>query len=200
MSYGVFADENLYCIIFVQHTGGSVYEDDYERYSVHLGQKYFGSEPTRRRLCFFDLWSKPRGLLYLLERMKQNGCLVRLLDMIHEAPAEKKFGREKITSTEIEKLPLYRRGIKRRYHRFGLNDVAAHERLAKTSRPDFIFLTSAIAYWYGGVRHTISLLKETFPSTPIVAGTRAYARRTPRGGEPISWLLTCGYLMLRALQ
>ena len=85
-------------------------------------QRILGINPPVEDFAFFDLWSKPAGLLYLLKRMKMNGNEVYLLDCIHEASAGKKsFGREKIGCMEIEKPPAYR-GIKRKYHRFGLSE------------------------------------------------------------------------------
>ena len=69
-------------------------------------QRILGINPPVEDFAFFDLWSKPAGLLYLLKRMKMNGNEVYLLDCIHEASAGKKsFGREKIGCMEIEKPP-----------------------------------------------------------------------------------------------
>ncbi|MEG1799950.1 MAG: B12-binding domain-containing radical SAM protein, partial [Synergistaceae bacterium] len=76
--------------------------------------------PPVEDFAFFDLWSKPVGILYLLQRMRENGNRISFIDAIHEASCGKKtYGREKITSLEIEKPQVYS-GIKRNYHRFGL--------------------------------------------------------------------------------
>ncbi len=100
------------------------------------------------------------------------------MDCIHEASAGKKsFGREKIGCMEIEKPPAYR-GIKRKYHRFGLSEERIMERLAEIPRPDAVFLTSAMTYWYGGVKWIISILKRELPDVPIILGG-TYARLCP---------------------
>jgi radical SAM superfamily enzyme YgiQ (UPF0313 family) len=141
-------------------------------------QRILGINPPVEDFAFFDLWSKPAGLLYLLKRMKMNGNEVYLLDCIHEASAGKKsFGREKIGCMEIEKPPAYR-GIKRKYHRFGLSEERIMERLAEIPRPDAVFLTSAMTYWYGGVKWIISILKRELPDVPVILGG-TYAKLCP---------------------
>lgn len=141
-------------------------------------QRILGINPPVEDFAFFDLWSKPAGLLYLLKRMKMNGNEVYLLDCIHEASVGKKsFGREKIGCMEIEKPPAYR-GIKRKYHRFGLSEGHVKKRLAEIPRPDAVFLTSAMTYWYGGVKWIISILKRELPDVPVILGG-SYARLCP---------------------
>ena len=106
--------------------------------------KILGINPPVEDFAFYDLWSKPAGLLYLLNRMRMNGNEVYLLDCIREASNGKRsFGREKIENIEIEK-PFVYRGIKRKYHRFGLSEMGIKERLTTIPRPDAVFLTSAM--------------------------------------------------------
>ncbi len=139
------------------------------------GRRILGINPPVEDFAFFDLWSKPAGLLYLLESMRSNGNEVFLLDCIHEAAVGKRsFGREKIGCEEIEKPTVYR-GIKRKYYRFGLSEKRLCELLAGIPRPDVIFLTSAMTYWYGGVKWIISILKRELPDVPVILGG-TYAR------------------------
>lgn len=139
------------------------------------GKNILAVNPPVEDFAFFDLWSKPLGLLYLLEKLKENGNSVTLVDCIHEAAVkEKTFGREKIGETEIEKPAVYT-GIKRKYHRFGLTDDAFRARLRSAETPDIILVTSIMTYWYGGVRHAIEILKQEFPNTPLYLGG-IYAR------------------------
>jgi hypothetical protein len=134
-----------------------------------------GVNPPIHDFVFFDLWSKPAGLLYLLQRMRMNGNEIRFLDCIHDgAEAQKTFGREKISCVEIEK-PLVYSGVKRKYHRFGLGgkDIAAY--LSNGPRPDAVLVTSGMTYWYGGVREIITLLHQELPGVPVILGG-VYAR------------------------
>ena len=142
------------------------------------GKKILGINPPVHDFSFFDLWSKPVGLLYLLEKMKHNNNDIALLDCIHEgAIAQKTFGREKIYSEEIEKPAVYS-GIKRRYHRFGLSKHSIVEKLLAIEKPEIIFLTSVMTYWYGGVKETIDLVHQTLKDVPVVLGG-VYARLCP---------------------
>ncbi|MDD4159453.1 MAG: B12-binding domain-containing radical SAM protein [Synergistaceae bacterium] len=141
-----------------------------------------GINPPVEDFAFFDLWSKPAGLLYLLNRMRINGNNVHLLDCIHEASGGgKSFGREKIRGIEIEKPSAYRK-IKRRYHWFGLSEERITERLREMPKPDAVFLTSAMTYWYGGVKKVISILKQELPDVPVILGG-TYARLCPEHAE-----------------
>lgn len=142
------------------------------------GMGILGINPPVEDFAFFDLWSKPAGLLYLLNRMRMNGNEVCLLDCIREASNGKKsFGREKIGNTEIEK-PLVYKGIKRKYHRFGLSEREIKERLTAMPKPDAVFLTSAMTYWYGGLEWMIAILKRELPGVPVILGG-VYAKLCP---------------------
>ena len=142
------------------------------------GKKILGINPPVEDFAFFDLWSKPVGILYLLQKMRENKNEISFIDMIHEASCGKKtFGREKISSAEIDKPQVYS-AIQRKYHRFGLSGEQLTKRLRSMEKPDIIFLTSVMTYWYGGVKHTIETVKKELPDTPIVLGG-IYARLCP---------------------
>lgn len=142
------------------------------------GKRILGVNPPVRDFAFFDLWSKPLGLLYLLERVRQNGCDAVLLDMVHAAAAgERTFGRRRIASFDIDK-PAVLKGVPRRYRHFGLNEAEVFARLADMPKPDLIFLTSAMTYWYPGVLWAIRVLNSALPEIPVVLGG-IYARLCP---------------------
>lgn len=129
--------------------------------------------PFVEDFAFFDLWSKPLGLLYLLEKLKEKNNIT-FIDCIHEgAVGQKTWGCEKISKIEIEKPAVYA-NVKRNYHRFGMTDAAFRTRL-KNVNPDIILVTSIMTYWYGGVKHAIQILREQFPNTSIYLGG-IYAR------------------------
>lgn len=134
------------------------------------GKRILGINPPVEDFAFFDLWSKPAGLLYLLNKMRTNGNEIRLLDCIQEASKGKKsFGREKTGRIEIKKPSVYR-NIRRKYFRFGLSEEKIVKRLKETPSPNVVFLTSAMTYWYGGVSWMISLVKRELPDVSIILG------------------------------
>ncbi len=142
------------------------------------GKNIIGVNPPVQDFAFFDLWSKPLGLLYLLEKMRLNGNCVSLIDCIHEgAEGQKIFGREKIAKLEIEKPPIYK-NIKRKYHQFGLCEQRIKTRLREMPKPDAVFLTSGMTYWYGGVKWMIDILHSELPKVPVILGG-IYARLCP---------------------
>jgi len=139
------------------------------------GKNILGINPPVQDFVFFDLWSKPAGLLYLLQRMRVNGNEVRLIDCIHEgADGQKSFCREKIAAVEIEKPAVYM-GIKRKYHYFGLEETAIRRRISEGPAPDAVLVTSGMTYWYGGVKTVIDLLHQELPGVPVILGG-VYAR------------------------
>ena len=98
------------------------------------GKSILGVNPPVTDFAFFDLWSKPMGLLYLLEKMRELGNHAEFIDCIHEgAVGAKTFGREKIGSVEISKPSVYA-GIRRYYHRFGMSEEALRRRLREVYR------------------------------------------------------------------
>ncbi len=133
------------------------------------GKRILGVNPPVRDFAFMDLWSKPLGLLYILQSMKER-CRVELFDAVAAGSlGEKSFGRQKIKKTEIEKPEIYG-DIPRRFNQFGLTSNEISVALAQIQRPDFIFLTSGMTYWYLGAREMITLMREAFPDTPIALG------------------------------
>ena len=133
------------------------------------GLSILGVSPPVRDFAFMDLWSKPLGLLYLLEALSERNE-VSLLDCVAEAAVgEKSFGRAKIAKHETDKPAVYSK-IPRRYSHFGLTKDEVSSALDSVPRPDIILLTSGMTYWYPGVRWTIELLRERWPETPVVLG------------------------------
>ena len=142
------------------------------------GKNILGVNPPVTDFAFFDLWSKPMGFLYLLEKMRELGNHAEFIDCIHEgAVGAKTFGREKIGSVEISKPSVYA-GIRRNYHRFGMSEEAFRRRLREVNKPDCVFLTSVMTYWYPGVRWAINVIKSELPNVPIYLGG-IYARLCP---------------------
>lgn len=128
----------------------------------------------------YDFWMKPLGILYVASILRNAGwninyidCLDRyhpvLLKNIAKLPKVDEFGRGKFYNQEIAKPEPYK-DIERRYKRYGLPIELFEEILDAIPKPDWIFITSIMTYWYPGVFTAIRLLKQHFPKTPIVLG------------------------------
>jgi len=153
------------------------------------GATVLGINPPVYDFTWFDLWSKPAGLLSILHKLRCSGNDVRLLDCLYEgrtlAPENKNnkikkelgFGRWKTEQTLADKPEPYR-NIPRRYYRFGLGGGELRKRLTMYPKPDVILVTSAMTYWYEGVYEAIAAAKEIFPGAFVILGG-AYARLCP---------------------
>jgi radical SAM superfamily enzyme YgiQ (UPF0313 family) len=123
----------------------------------------------------YDHFSKPLGLLRLAAYLKPCFDLhfIDAMNRTHPGLTGMKFrenGTGHFYKTVIPK-PGQLSDIPRRFKRYGLPDDLFRDRLRDTPfRPDYIFVTSVMTYWYTGVLHTIGLIREEFGDTPVVLG------------------------------
>ena len=131
-----------------------------------------GVNPPVFDFAYMDLWSKPLGLLFLLQNLKKDND-VALLDCIAQASkGEKTYGRTKTIREEIEKPEVYK-NIPRKFYHYGLQKEQIITWLKDrygSEEPDYILVTSAMTYWYLGVKWIIELLKSLYPKVTIVLG------------------------------
>lgn len=124
----------------------------------------------------YDFWAKPLGLLYLAAIIARHGysvsyvdCLDRFHPRAPNGDPFTRYGRGPYPKTTLPKPPaLY--DIPRRYSRYGIQPQWLEEDLQQMSPPDLIFITSAMTYWYPGIRELTHILKQTFPKTPVILG------------------------------
>ena len=137
-----------------------------------------GINPPVYDFAWFDLWSKPVGLLSLMQNLRRLSNNVYLLDCLYEGRTKPlDFGRWRTGQTFVDKPEAYR-SIPRRYRRFGVGGDEFRKRLASYPKPDVILVTSAMTYWYVGVHEVIKAAKEIFPEAFVILGG-AYARLCP---------------------
>ncbi len=128
----------------------------------------------------FDFWSKPLGLLYLASILRNAGWQIDYLDLldryhpilvnnIDKLPKVDEYGRGKFYAEEIPKPSIYQ-NYPRKYKRYGIPPHLFRKILVSLPKPDWIFITSIMTYWYLGTFDVIKILKEYFPDTPIVLG------------------------------
>jgi hypothetical protein len=128
-----------------------------------------------------DLWAKPMGLLLLGTLLRDGGCGVALLDCLdrHDpfsstspdlvAGRDRAYGTGKYPKTVIQKPAVYA-DVPRRYHRYGIHTESFIRLALALPKPDLIWVTSHMTYWYPGVFETIRRLRELFPDTPVWLG------------------------------
>lgn len=137
----------------------------------------------------YDLWAKPLGLLHLASLLREGGCGVAFIDCTHRHDGsstrhpelipgvDRRFGTGKYARVPIPK-PEALSEIPRRYYRYGIHRDRLLERLKDLERPDLIWVTSLMTYWYPGVQETIRAVRHVFPDVPVWLGG-VYAKLCP---------------------
>jgi hypothetical protein len=129
----------------------------------------------------YDLWYKPLGLLSLASLLRIHGAHVTFIDCLdsddpaicHEQPVtmpkRKPSGEGSYAAERIPKPPPLK-SVPRNFHRYGMTPRAFQNALKAVPRPDLIMITSMMTYWYPGLFDTVSMVKRTYPSVPVVLG------------------------------
>ncbi len=129
----------------------------------------------------YDLWATPLGLLSLASTLKRNGYETTLIDCLRplhpslyhrmgiRLPKRFSSGRGNFLKEEIPK-PETLKDIPRRYSRYGIPPALFEGNLRAIPRPDAVFVTSMMTYWYPGVVETISAVRRVLHDIPVVLG------------------------------
>ena len=125
----------------------------------------------------YDFWAKPYGLLQLGAILRSHGfkmSYIDCLDRFHPKAQNKtnpsaKHGRGPYLKTPLPPPPGLA-DIKRNFSRYGIKPSWFQSDLRALDPPDLILVTSLMTYWYPGVHETIAIIKDVFPTTPLVLG------------------------------
>ena len=136
-----------------------------------------------------DLWTKPMGLLVLAALLRDGGCGVGLIDCLDRRDPftnshpdilpgkDKKFGTGKYPRMRLAKPPPYS-DFPRYYYRHGIHPESFRRKLLEIGKPDLIWITSMMTYWYPGVLEAVQMVRKIFPDVPVWLGG-IYARLCP---------------------
>lgn len=118
----------------------------------------------------YSFWSSPLGLLYMGGVLRKNGVNIQLIDCLKVIEDKRKEdGRAPFLKQKVA-LPDALKHVKRRLKRYGISREALMEELFRTEQPDLVLVTSAMTYWYLGVKEIVEAVREVFPETAIVVG------------------------------
>jgi len=124
----------------------------------------------------YDFWAKPLGLLSIASILRKHGFNVSYIDCLDRfhpnAPAtssQSRNGRGPFLKELIPK-PKGLEDVSRNYCRYGIKIKWFREDLLTIQKPDLIFITSLMTYWYPGLQETIKIIKEFFFDVPVVLG------------------------------
>ena len=128
-----------------------------------------------------DLWSKPMGLLVLASLLREGGCGVELIDCLDRRDPftnshpeilpgrDKKFGTGKYPRMQLQKPAPYA-DSPRYFYRHGIHPESFRRKLLEIEKPDLIWVTSIMTYWYPGVLEAVRIVREIFPGVPVWLG------------------------------
>jgi hypothetical protein len=128
--------------------------------------------------ALYDLYCKPFGLLTIAHRLEQSGWNVDIINALSYSDAEmvrrlgpvkrKQDGTGKFFKQQVE-TPGLLIGRKRRFSRYGIACDLLEGRI-RTARPDVVFISTGMTYWYLGVQEVTRVVRSIYPGMPIVAG------------------------------
>lgn len=124
----------------------------------------------------YDFWAKPLGLLQLAAICRMHGFSVSYIDCqnrfhpkaMPSDPAAR-YGRGPYLKTRIDP-PHGLKEIRRCYCRYGIMPEWFLQDLSAMPKPDLIFVTCLLTYWYPGLFETIGEIRKAYPDVPIAAG------------------------------
>lgn len=129
----------------------------------------------------YDLWAKPLGLLLLGALLRQGGCDVSFVDCLNrhdaETPshldllpgADRRYGTGKYPRTQLPRPSVYG-DFPRYYYRYGIHPESLQRQIRSRPKPDLIWVTSMMTYWYPGVQQAIADTRTLLPDVPIWLG------------------------------
>jgi len=116
----------------------------------------------------YNFWVRPLGLLKVAEYLSAFDTRLTFIDCT-DASSNKRFGTGKFRAETVEK-PEILRCVPRLYKRYGIS-IDEFKRRVEDARPfDIVLMTSAMGYWYPGVRKTIEVLRDIAGDVPVVLG------------------------------
>lgn len=124
----------------------------------------------------YDFWNKPVGLLIVASILKKIGFVIDFIDCMDRLSPYYKthaktdiFGRGKYHHEIVEKPAIFK-DVPRRYKRYGIPKDCFIAAIRGSPKPDMIFITSSMTYWYPGVQEVIKILRTEFTKTKIILG------------------------------
>jgi radical SAM superfamily enzyme YgiQ (UPF0313 family) len=116
----------------------------------------------------YNFWCRPVGLLKLAEALSRCNVEIHLIDTL-QPYRQRWFSTGKFPKTVLPS-PEPLRTIKRRYGRYGISEEDFVQKLKAVGRPDVVFVTTMMTYWYPGPRRVVELVREYYPGVPVVVG------------------------------
>lgn len=143
-----------------------------------LAEKLLFINPFVEDFTAYNLWAAPLGLFRIMEHHENIGDDVTYLDFLDgnfvgddaaTPPVYRSWERHSYWKREIEK-PECLKMIPRKYYRFGANDDTVRKTLSEVEKPDKVYISTGMTYWYRSVLKIIDFVREIFGDIEINVG------------------------------
>ncbi len=121
----------------------------------------------------YDHFSKPLGLIWLSSYLKEHFDVSFINALYRLSKDEKvKFKPDGTGDFPKRKIPVPEnlKDIPREFKRYGIKEESFIKKLKEVPKPDYIFITSGMTYWYTGLKYTVSILKDIYPHSKVILG------------------------------
>ena len=129
--------------------------------------------------ALYDLFLKPYGLLRIGRWLEDGGwdvdfinCLAwddpRSLEILRK-PVRRKNGTGKFLRQSVRNPEIFS-SAGRGYSRYGITAESFTLKMKSFGKPDIVFITSTMTYWYEGVFEAVKSVKDVWPDVPVVVG------------------------------
>ncbi len=158
----------------------------------------------------FDYWLKPLGLLLLARELAQSSHELRLIDCLDrydpelieftgKQPKTKWNGTGKFFYETVQK-PIHIAHVPRFFKRYGMPKALFEKKLMRLRdsgfNPDYVFITSAMTYWYPGPFEAIETVRKLLKESVIILGGN-YANLMPEHSKKSGADLVCNYSKMK---
>lgn len=143
-----------------------------------MSKKLLFINPFVEDFTAYNLWAVPLGLFRIMEFFESQGEEVVYLDLLDgpqvaeegmTPPVRRSWGRRSYWKREIEK-PRELSFVPRSYYRFGASDERVRELLSAVGRPDKVYITTGMTYWYRCARRVVELVRGLYGDVEIDLG------------------------------
>lgn len=117
---------------------------------------------------YWARWSQPAGLLRVATLLKQKGYQVDLVDCM-ATDARGMVPKHRYKIGETPKI-VRRDNISKPIYHFGLTLPELEQRMLAVNKPDEIWITSIMTYWWQSTRDVVALAKRLFPKATVLVG------------------------------
>ena len=129
--------------------------------------------------ALYDLFLKPYGLLRIGRWLHDSGWDVIFIDSLSwsdpvslktlNKPVRRANGTGKYFRQTVRNPDIFKKSG-RTYSRYGITGDSLVHQIKSINKPDIVFVSSSMTYWYEGVFEAVRTVKKILPGVPVAVG------------------------------